>query len=43
MTHQVHICELGVNGEPIVLDTVTSDDYQWQDSGEAVDVFVNSA
>lgn len=29
VTMQTHICELDVNDEPIVLDTVTSDDYLW--------------
>ena len=29
VTMQTHICELDENDEPIVLDTVTSDDYLW--------------
>ena len=29
VTMKTHICELDGNGEPIVLDTVTSDDYFW--------------
>lgn len=42
LTQQVHVCELDVNDEPIVLDTVTSDDTLWQSAGDSIPVYVNS-
>lgn len=36
------MCELDVNDEPIVLDTVTSDDTLWQSAGESIPVYINS-
>ena len=34
LTTQIHICEVDVDGKPIMVDPLKDDDVQWQNTGE---------
>lgn len=43
LTMQVRLCELDSNDQPIYIDTIANNDYQWQNASEPFRYFVNAA